>query len=221
LHMNSFVMGSVCFLDKFLHMPCVVGKSMLMRKGDLDAIGGLRAFKDILAEDYMIGKMMDEKGKKVVLSHYMIQNVNHYWGIGKFINRHTRWGKLRWKIGGLRYLSELMGNAVFMSSLPIVFWEASKITVSFGLFVSLLKTASDYYMGRRTGSDLNPLLYFLAPVKDMVIGLLWFVPLVSTTVVWRGNRFIIGKDSVMLPCPDNGLWSWRYRLVNAIRGRSA
>jgi hypothetical protein len=35
-------------------MPCVVGKSMLMRKDDLDAIGGLRAFKDMLAEDYMI-----------------------------------------------------------------------------------------------------------------------------------------------------------------------
>ena len=32
LHLNSFIVGSVCFLDKFLKMPCVVGKSMLMRK---------------------------------------------------------------------------------------------------------------------------------------------------------------------------------------------
>ena len=32
LHLNSFIMGSVCFLDKFLKMPCVVGKSMLMKK---------------------------------------------------------------------------------------------------------------------------------------------------------------------------------------------
>jgi hypothetical protein len=63
-----------------------------------------------------------------------------------------------------------------MSSLPIVFWEASKITVSFALFICLLKTAGDYYMGRQAGSDLNPLLYFLAPVKDIVIGLIWFVP---------------------------------------------
>ena len=221
LHMNSFVMGSVCFLDKFLKMPCVVGKSMLMRKADLDAIGGLRAFKDILAEDYMIGKMMHESGKKVVLSHYMIKNVNHYWGIRKFINRHTRWGKLRWKIGGPKYFAELMGNTVFMSSLPVALWEPSKLTVSFALLVCLAKTAGDYYMGRRAGSDLNPFLYFLAPVKDIVIGLVWFVPVLSTTVVWRGNRFIIGKDSVLLPCPDSGFWSWRYRFVNAIRERIA
>jgi ceramide glucosyltransferase len=219
LHMNSFVMGSVCLLDKFLKMPCVVGKSMLMRKADLDAIGGLRAFKDILAEDYMIGKMIHENGKKVVLSHYMIKNVNHYWGIRKFINRHTRWGKLRWKIGGPKYFTELMGNAVFMSSLPILFWEPSKITVSFALLVYLLKASGDFYMGRRTGSDLNPFLYFLAPVKDIVIGLVWFVPVINNTVVWRGNRFIIGKDSLLMPCPESGFRSRGYRIASAIRGR--
>jgi hypothetical protein len=110
-----------------------------------------------------------------------------------------------------------------MSSLPIVFWEASKITVSFALFICLLKIAGDYYMGRHAGSDLNPLLYFLAPVKDIVIGLIWFVPLVSATVVWRGNRFLIGKNSLLSPCPENGLLSWTgvlKRIPDALRLRS-
>ena len=221
LHMNSFVMGSVCFLDKFLRMPCVVGKSMLMKKKDLEDIGGLRAFKDILAEDYMIGKKMHERGKRVVLSHYMIRNVNHYWGIRKFVNRHTRWGKLRWKIGGARYLSELAGNAVFMSVLPMLFSELSRLTVSFALFVCMLKTAGDYYIGRRIDSDLNPFFYFLSPVKDIVIGVVWFAPILSNTVVWRGNRFLIGKNSLLLPCPYSGIWSWRYRLLDSIRMRLA
>jgi ceramide glucosyltransferase len=221
LHMNSFVLGSVCFLDKFLGMPCVVGKSMLMKKRDLEAIGGLRAFKDVLAEDYMIGKMMNDAGKKVVLSRYMIKNVNHYWGIRKFINRHSRWGKLRWKIGGLKYLSELVGNAVFMSMLPIMLWEPSRITVPFALLVSLLKASGDFYIGRRTASDANPFLYFLSPVKDVLIGLMWFVPILSNTVVWRGNRYIIGKDSLLSPYPETGIWSWRYRFVDAIRERLA
>ncbi len=221
LHMNSFVMGSVCFLDKFLKMPCVVGKSMLMKKSDLEAIGGLRAFRDVLAEDYVIGRRMNEYGKRVVLSRHMIRNVNHYWGISKFINRHTRWGKLRWKIGGLKYFSELIGNSVFMSSLPLVLWQPSKISISFALFVCLLKAGGDYYIGKRTDSDLNPFLYFLAPVKDILIGLMWPIPLVSHTVVWRGNRYIIGKDSVLSSCPETGIWSWRYRFVDAIRGRLA
>jgi len=122
LHLNSFVMGSICFLDKFLKMPCVVGKSMLMKKQDLEAIGGFKAVKDVLAEDYLIGKKLHGIGKHVVLSNHMIKNVNEYWGVRKFINRHTRCGKLRWKIGGVRYFSELLGNPVFMSFLPLLLW---------------------------------------------------------------------------------------------------
>jgi ceramide glucosyltransferase len=236
LHMNSFVMGSVCFLDRFLTMPCVVGKSMLVRKRDLESIGGLKAVKDVLAEDYLIGKKLHQMGKKVILSNHMISNVNEYWGIRKFFNRHTRWGKLRWKIGGISYLSELFSNAVFMSSLPLILWEPSKITVSFALLVSSAKILGDFYIGRiiekfeanrESGRNnaclisLNPLWYLLSPIRDLIVGLIWFVPILSPTVVWRGNRYIIGKDSVLSSCPVSGILSWRYRFFAAIKARFA
>ena len=221
LHLNSFVMGSVCFLDKFLKMPCVVGKSMLMKKQDLEAIGGFKAVKDVLAEDYLIGKKMHEMGKKIILSNHVIRNVNEYWNTRKFMNRHTRWGKLRWKIGGIRYFSELFSNAVFMSFLPIVLWEPSKITVAFAACVSSIKILGDIYIGRKIKTKMNCMLYFLSPLKDLIIGLIWFAPILSATVVWRGNRYIIGKDSMLSPCPENGIWSWRYRLADTIKTRFA
>ncbi|MBI5026710.1 MAG: glycosyltransferase [Nitrospirae bacterium] len=240
LHLNSFITGSVCFLDKFLKMPCVVGKSMLMKKGDLEAIGGFRSVKDVLAEDYIIGKKIHKRGKKVILSNHMINNVNEYWSIKKFLNRHIRWGKLRWKIGGFKYISELISNPVFISCLPIFMWEASRITISFALLVSFIKVLGDYYIGKKIGSrvrgqgstdrgkeknldpkplTLDPLYYLLSPVKDIIIGLIWFVPLFSNTVVWRGNRYIIGRDSILSLYPETGLWSWRYRLADAIKAR--
>lgn len=219
LHLNSFIIGSVCFLDKFLKMPCVIGKSMLMRKKDLEAIGGFKAVKDVLAEDYVIGKRMHEIGKKVVLSNYAINNVNEYWGIRKFLNRHTRWGKLRWRLGGIKYISELIGNPVFMSFIAMLSWEISRTTVSFALFVSLIKVLGDLYLGKITNSDSSPMVYLLSPVKDMIIGIVWFVPILSNTVVWRGNRYIIGKDSMLSPCPETGMWTWRYRIVDAIKAR--
>jgi ceramide glucosyltransferase len=229
LHLNTFVLSSVCFLDKFLKMPCVVGKSMLMRKSDLDAIGGFKAVKDVLAEDYIIGKKMHKGGKKVILSGHMIKNVNEYWSIKKFLNRHTRWAKLRWKIGGFRYISEIISNPVFMSWLPVFLWEPSEITISFAFSVSFIKITGDYYLGKRIGSgardkgssSLAPWCYLLSPAKDLIIGLIWFVPLFSNTVLWRGNRYLIGKDSVLSPCPDTGMWSWRYRVFDAIRARLA
>jgi ceramide glucosyltransferase len=221
LHLNSFVIGSVCFLDKFLKMPCVVGKSMLMRKSDLEAMGGFKAVKDVLAEDYVIGEKIHKMGKKVVLSNYAINNVNEYWGIRRFLNRHTRWGKLRWKLGGIKYISELIGNPVFMSIIAMLSWEISKTTVSFALLVALIKTLGDLHIGKITDSDSNPLIYLLSPVKDIIIGLIWFVPILSNTVVWRGNRYIIGKDSMLSPYPETGIWSWRYKLIDAIKARIA
>lgn len=221
LHLNSFIMGSVCFLDKFFNMPCVVGKSMLLRKKDLEAIGGFKAVKDVLAEDYIIGKKMHKRGKKVILSKHIIKNINEYWGIRRFLNRHTRWGKLRWKIGGIKYFSELFSNAVFMSCLPIFLWETSTITLAFAALVSSIKITGDFYIGRKIKSEMNCMVYLLSPIKDLIIGLIWFIPLLSNTIVWRGNRYLIGRESILSPCPETGFWSWRYRFVDTIKARLA
>ena len=229
LHLNSFIIGSVSFLDRFLGMPCVIGKSMLMKKVDLEALGGLAAFKDILAEDFIIGREMQRSGKKVVLSNYLVSNVNEYWDVKRFLNRHTRWGKLRWKIGGAKYFIELLVNPVFIAALPVLLMGPSHKTLSFAAVIGLIKVLGDSLLGRMIESSTartylhkqSPLIYFLAPIKDIFIGILWFVPLLSSTVVWRGNRYVIGQDSRLSPCPETGVWSWGYRITNSIRARMA
>ncbi len=229
LHLNSFIIGSVSFLDKFFGMPCVIGKSMLMKKDDLEVLGGLFAFKDILAEDFIIGREMRRSGKRIALSNYLIRNVNEYWGVKRFLNRHTRWGKLRWKIGGAKYFSELLANPVFIATLPVLFRGPSRETISCAVLVGLVKILGDAFIGRAietSSSETNfhkqsQVVYFLAPLKDILIGILWFVPLLSSTVVWRGNRYLIGRDSRLSPCPETGFWSWSYRITDNIRARIA
>ncbi len=202
-------------------MPCVIGKSMLMRKDDLEKIGGFSGVKDLLAEDYIIGERIHRLGRKVVLSNHMINTVNEYWGIRKFMNRHTRWGKLRWKIGGITYVAELLANAVFMSFVPLVFLPLTKLSLVLAAATSTIKIARDFYLGKKVGAGMHPLLYVLAPVKDLIIGLLWFVPVMSNTVAWRGNRYIIGKDSVLSPMPERSVSSMRYRVFDIIKMKRA
>jgi ceramide glucosyltransferase len=220
LHLNSFIVGSVCFLDKYLGLPCVIGKSMLMRRGDLEAIGGFGAVKDLLAEDYIIGERIHKLGRKVVLSNHVIRNVNEYWEVKKFVNRHTRWGKLRWHIGGVKYFPELLGNAVFISFLPLVF-SPLRLSLLLVATVSSVKIARDFYIGRKLGAGMNPSLYLLAPLKDLFIGCIWFVPLLSNRVVWRGNKYLIGKDSQLFRCPVSGKRQWRPGIIAAIRTKLA
>lgn len=221
LHLNTFIVGSVCFLHTYLKMPCVIGKSMLMKKAELEAIGGFRAVKDFLAEDYIIGERIHRLGKRVVLSSHLINNVNEYWGLKRFINRHTRWGKLRWQIGGPKYLSELAGNAVFISFLPLLMMPISQASLLLAASVSSFKIAHDYYIGRKVRSEMNPLIYLLSPLKDLIIGFVWFVPILSSTVAWRGNRYIIGKDSALSSMPETGMRIFSHKVFSAIKARFA
>jgi len=221
LHLNSFIVGSVCFLDRFLRMPCVIGKSMLMRKKDLETIGGLDAVKDVLAEDFIIGRNMHAAGRRVVVDNYLINNENQYWDVRRFLNRHTRWAKLRWKIGGARYLVELLANPVFIACLPLIWSGFTGPAITLALCAAVLKIAGDHHLGLRTGAALPYAAYLMVPVKDLLIGILWFVPLLSDTVIWRGNRYRIVEDTRLIPVEETGLLSWRYRLASTILERFA
>lgn len=221
LHLNSFILGTVCFLKKFLDIPCVVGKSMLMRRHDLEAIGGLRAFKDVLAEDHFIGEKIKERGQQVILSNHVVKNINESWGLKRFINRHLRWGKIRRKIMGYKYVIELIGNPVFLSLSSIVFEGPSERALTLVGFASLMKGVGDFYIGIKVKARLHPLAYLLSPLKDLLIGLVWLMSIANDTVVWRGNRYLIGKNTALIPYPQKGIWTWRCRLVDRIRARVA
>lgn len=202
LQLNTFVAISVCFLDKFLKMPCSIGKSMLMRKRDFEEIGGFNSIKDVLAEDYMIGKLMQERGKRVVLSSYTIKNINEYWSLKRFLNRHTRWAKIRWKIAGVKYFTEPLSNPIFISSFIPILQGFSRISLSIFLSAMLMKIFLDLYAGKliRASHGLSTLLI---PFKDFIVAFLWFIPLINSTVNWRGNIYKIGKDTKIIPCERN------------------
>ena len=220
LHLNSFILGNICFLDKYLKIPCVVGKSMLMRKSDLEAIGGFGSVKDILAEDHFIGDKIRGQKQRVVISNYLINNVNEYWNLQKFINRHIRWGKMRWKIEEMKYLLELTINPVFTAWLALLLLGPTTRNLSVLALVCLIKIIGDFYLARMISAPMHPLVYTLLPFKDFLIGMLWFVPFFSDTVVWRGNRYLIGKDTRLSLCPERG-GAWKYRIMEGIKAKLA
>jgi len=199
LHLNSFVIGNVALLTTFFKMPVVVGKSMLMRKKDFEAIGGFEAVKNVLAEDYIIGQKIHKRGARVITSGHVVNAVNHYRTMKQFVKRHARWGKLRWKLGAIGYVAEIVSNAVFISCLPLVLLGPTTRTISLATAVFLIKIIGDYALGKRIRSAHRFFHYLLSPIKDIIIGCIWFVPFVSRTVMWRRHKYKITKGSVLVP----------------------
>ncbi|MEN2985866.1 MAG: ceramide glucosyltransferase [Thermodesulfovibrionaceae bacterium] len=202
LHLNSFILVSVCFLDKFLKIPCSIGKSMLMRKSDFEAIGGFGVIKDVLAEDYMIGELIHKMGKKVILCNYIIKNVNEYWSLKRFLNRHTRWAKIRWKIAGIKYFTEPLNNPIFLSSLLTIFDGFSRTSIFTFLLIVLIKTVFDLHISRMIKASTK-FSGILIPIKDLIAILIWFIPLVSSKINWRGNIYKISRNTTIIPIEKN------------------
>ncbi|MBI5419985.1 MAG: glycosyltransferase, partial [Deltaproteobacteria bacterium] len=184
-HLNTFILGSVCLLDRMFGIPCVVGKSMLMRKQDLDALGGLHAVKDFLAEDYTLGAMFKRAGGKVVISGQAVDAVTVYRGVRQFLSRHARWNRMRFSIAGPAYLMEILSNPLFLAFLLVGISAGSREGILAAGLATACKLAMDAAMNVLLGSRLGIRGVALGPVRDLLAAGLWFSAFYSRTVEWR------------------------------------
>ncbi len=199
LNLNYFVLGGTCFLYHFFGYTCVTGKSVLLRKDDLEKISGFSSVKNFLAEDQILEKKLIRLGKKVVLSNHLITSNNCKRPLSKFFTRNLRWSQMRMQLGGLGYLSELLAN-------PILFAIALFILSSFSTFsfLTLLGTGFrkmilESIQGKLIQAEAGFLPYLLIPLKDLLIGLLWFFPLFKTSIEWRGSKFKLKRYTELEP----------------------
>ncbi|KAI3652400.1 hypothetical protein MP228_002725 [Amoeboaphelidium protococcarum] len=74
---------------------CVMGKSTIFRKSDLDKKGGLAAFGKYLAEDNMIGLAIWSMGMRHVMSQKTAKQSLLKSSIYDYVMRRSRWTKIR------------------------------------------------------------------------------------------------------------------------------
>jgi ceramide glucosyltransferase len=197
LHLNAFITPSVFAVKSLINLSISIGKSMLFHRDTLEKIGGFEAFRDILAEDHLMGIAVRELGLEVRNCPDTIDNINESWRIRNFINRHLRWAKLRKHTNEFYYMVELLSNPI-----PIALVYGLIRFDFFGLNIFLLTVLSkitiDVIINKMILSDMKWYHFSLIPIKDMVIGSLWFIPHFTKKVKWRGNSFFIGKNTQLI-----------------------
>ena len=201
-HLNTFILPSVCLLDGVLSMQCVIGKSMLMRREDLDALGGLAGVKDYLAEDYILGERFRKAGWKVVVSPSPVDTVNVYRTVRQFLSRHARWNRMRFSIAGPAYFGEILSNPVGLALLAVAATGGEPEALRVALLAAAAKTAMDAALLVRLGERREARWAFLAPLRDLMAFGLWFSAFFFRNVEWRGKTYRIGPGSRLAPVGD-------------------
>lgn len=200
LQLSAYVAPACCVALKLANVTCVIGKSMLFRRSELRALGGLERVKDSLAEDFLLGKYYGEAGKRVILSATPIRNVNVEMPIERSLTRHARWLKMRAVIHTSSFILDIFTNPV---ALALLAWVSTGFDSMAGLaFAALVvfKTIVDgqlVKLVRGTPMQLKHLM--LAPVKDLLMLGVWLYSSFSRSVEWRGIKLRLGADSQLLP----------------------
>lgn len=201
LHLAGSVAPGMVGAKRLAGQDVVVGKSMALRRADLDALGGFAAVKDVLAEDYVLGRWMGERlGRRVAVARSPVMNVNERRGLPDFYGRYARWSVMQRKaVGTPLYVAQALLNPVLLAALALPLL-ASPGGLPLLLGVCLAKAAVDGANARllRPGGFALPDLA-LIPAKDLLFGVAWLHGLLSDEVVWRGHRLRVRRGTRLVP----------------------
>ncbi len=192
LQLNGYIAGGVA-LAACCRVTCVVGKSMLMPVRALEAIGGFVAVRNVLAEDQVIGMRVRQAGYSIRLSHHVIENVNLRRSFKWFLNRHSRWYKIRRQLVFPTFVIEPTAN---LATVGLVWAFSGESGIAWGglLFLVGLGVVRDAFQTRWLRGSFPKLSHLLfSPVKDVLLLPVWFDAFFNRRVQWRGHRFLIGR----------------------------
>jgi ceramide glucosyltransferase len=204
LQLNTFVMAGVALVSSLPRTVCAVGKSMLLRRSDLEEIGGFVELGRYLAEDQVCGEAVRDHRLRVAVSAGPVDNVLGHLTLRCFASRHLRWARIRRHIAPVAYASEVLTVPMLPAAANLLLFPAPR-TVAFAagtlLVLSLLALRTERLLGVRR----HPLLYpGLELMRGLMVAVLWPVPFVSSTVSWRGNRFRVRRRTLLEPLSGEG-----------------
>jgi ceramide glucosyltransferase len=199
LQLNTFVMGGVAAMANLVGGVCVVGKSMLLRRETLSAIGGFEHLAGFLAEDQVCGQEVARLGWRTVVSGRPIDNVLGPLSVREFLARHLRWARIRRRVAPAGFAAELLLSPTFIAALALLA-DPSPATLALLAAVAATRAALDAAAEGAAGTRRPLAAYLLlSPLKDVLVGGAWVVPFLDATVTWRGHRFRVGRRTRLEP----------------------
>jgi len=186
-------------LDAVSRAPFTVGKSMAVRRRDLAVLGGFQPVGHVLAEDFLLGRRFLDAGLLARTSFEIVENRNVACSIGRTLERHTRWAKMRRSLKPALFVGEPALTPIIVASAALVV-APGKTTAALLVGVALVQTACALLACRLLRG--RSLAWWYAPlevVRSYLTLVSWLSAWGSSRIAWRGHPFVLRKGSIIVP----------------------
>jgi ceramide glucosyltransferase len=180
-------------LPTLLGDALVVGKSMLFSRREFERIGGFARVANVLAEDFMIGKMYQHAGRRVRIAPTVLENVTTRMTTRGFLDRHLRWSMLRWRLRPLAALLEPVTSPLAL--LPIAVWLGGTAGITWAVSMLALRDVGGWILLRGHSRAWLPAL--LSPLRELLMLAVWIRAPFKRHVTWRGHRVRLGAGTLL------------------------
>ena len=182
-----------------------LGATMALRADTLGKIGGFRALVDHLADDYMLGRLVEARGLRVHLADAIVATTVPETRFGRLFSHELRWART------IRAI-EPAGFAASAVQYPLA-WATLGIALSGGAAWAMLCFAVTWlgraFIARRLDARLGlaksalatPAPLWLLPLRDLMSILIMLASVFSDRVEWRGTE--MHADHAALPTNDD------------------
>jgi ceramide glucosyltransferase len=204
MYINEWYMPSVLLAHLFGFRGYASGQTVCIRRETLEAIGGLPALANHLADDYRMGQLVRALGQRIFLSHYWV-NAEHDEADARSLIRH----ELRWmktirvlRPSGFRML--FLSFSVPLAIIGIVLASAGSPIPAIGwVLIGTTAAARLILHFRDRLASKRPLLadLWLLPIRDLLLCCVWCGGFFASRLSWRGSKFAVDADGIMYRLP--------------------
>ena len=176
--------------------PCM-GSTVALRRETLERIGGFQRFRDVLADDYLLGAAVRERGLRSVVAPVLVSHSCSEMTLGEVLSHELRWARTVKSVDFPGHLGSLVTYPTPLALVAVLLLNLSP--ASLAILVAalaarvLLATTVDRIAHRRTGAA------WLLPIRDMLSFAVFVGSFFGHTVVWRGQRFHVTTNGALAP----------------------
>jgi len=197
LYVNTDFLPQILLAEMIEPMHYALGATIAIKRKVLEAAGGFRAVKNMLADDFYLGNFVNTQGYEIKLSDSLVTLTCEEKSFGDFWHHQLRWARTYRTVRPISLATILMHGPFWALILLAATRGSAAGFATLGLVLAARLAMSAAIVGwvLKMPEMLSEL--WLVPFKDLIMTGVWFASLLSNKVTWAGRQFKVIRGGIM------------------------